>query len=65
MTWEEEYRAKHEEEEELALDHVDSLQAKISKLEKELKRRHRKTVIFTWAVIIAVTAFEIWYYSRH
>lgn len=65
MTWEEEYRAKHEEEEELALGHVESLQAKIGKLEKELKRRHRKTVIFTWAVIIAVTAFEIWYYFRH
>ena len=65
MTWEEEYRAKHEEEEELALGHVESLQAKIGKLEKELKRRHRKTVIFTWVAVIAIAAFEIWYYSRH
>ena len=66
MTWEEEYRAKLEEGGDLALGHVGSLEAKVAKLEKELKWRRRKTRILSWLAVIAVVSFEIWYYSgRH
>lgn len=64
--WAEEYRARNEESEDLALGHVASLEAKVVKLEKELKRRHRKTVLIAWLVGIVIVSFEIWYYSgRH
>lgn len=66
MGWEEEYRAKTEESEDLAIGHVTSLQTKVVELEKELKRRHRKTVLIAWLVGIVIVSFEIWYYSgRH
>ena len=66
MSWEEEYKAKREEEEDLAIGHVTSLQTKVSELEKELKRRRRKTRVIAWLVGIVIVSFEIWYYSgRH
>ena len=64
MSWSDEYRARREEEEDLALGHVASLEAKVAKLEKELRRRHRKTTIISWVIAIAVVAFEVWLYSR-
>ena len=64
MSWSDEYRARREEEEDLALGHVASLEAKVVKLEKELRRRHRKTTIISWVIAIAVLAFEVWLYSR-
>lgn len=65
MSWEEEYRSKRDEVEEIADSHIGSLQAKIEKLQKELRRRHRKTVFVSWLAVIAVVTFEVWYYSRH
>ena len=64
MSWEEEYRAKHEEEEELTFGRVRNLQTEVKRLEGELRRRHRKTVAISWIIAIAVIVLTAWYYSR-
>lgn len=65
MTWEEEYRARLEEEEDLALGHVRSLQDKVEWLEKKLRRQHRKNTFWTIVMIIGFIALLIWAYSGH